>query len=127
MGSFKITYQNLTLMWDELTVDNPLIKDHQAFYIWLRKVSEDVIKDSQPIIDQQDLIAFFKEKISSEETDFRNLSIEGYYCIQSFFVLINKQARRLVVLGEEVIPEKQQDQQTGNASGGTGTNAEFAK
>ena len=57
-------------MWDALTVDNPLIKDHQAFYVWLRKVSEDVIKDAEMIIAQEDLIAFFKEKIGSEETEF---------------------------------------------------------
>ena len=27
-GSFKITKEHLTIMWDTLTVDNPLVKDH---------------------------------------------------------------------------------------------------
>ena len=89
-GSFMISKEHLTLLWDVLTVDNPLVKDHQQFYVWLRKVSEDVLKDGKAICDQDQLIAFFREKIGSERADFTNLNLEGYYCIQAFFVLINK-------------------------------------
>ena len=80
-GSFMMKKEQLTLLWDALTTNNPLVKDHEAFYVWLRKVSEDVLKDGKTICDQSELIAFFREKIGSELTDFTNLSLEGYYCI----------------------------------------------
>ena len=100
-GSFKITKEHMKLMWDVLTTDNLLAKDHQAFYEWLRKVTDDVLKGGDSIMLKEDLISLFKEKINSEETDFKHLSIEGYYWIQTFFVLANKQARRLLVLDDE--------------------------
>lgn len=64
---------------------------------------EDVLKEGEHVVDPDELIAFFKEKINSDTTNFSNLSIEGYHCIQSFFVLINKKAKRLIILGEEII------------------------
>jgi hypothetical protein len=29
-----------------------------------------------------------------------NLSLEGYFCIQTFFILMNKRARNLILLEE---------------------------
>ena len=116
-GSFKMTKANVELMWTVLAEQNPLIKDHQAFYVWLRKMSEEVIKDRLGLMDEQDLISFFQEKINSGETDFSNLSLEGYYCIQSFFVLINKRAGSLIVLGEESVPVNRTAGQAGTSAG----------
>ena len=46
---------------------------------------------------------FFRE-VCSEKNDYMNyanLSIEGYACVQGFFLLCNQKARRLILLGEE--------------------------
>jgi hypothetical protein len=45
------------------------------------------------LIDEAELIDFFKTEIASDDADhedfLKSLNIEGYYCIQSFFLLIN--------------------------------------
>lgn len=33
--------------------------------------------------------------------NYTNLSIEGYACVQGFFLMSNQKARRLILLGEE--------------------------
>ena len=88
-------------MWDVLTTNNPLIKDHQAFYGWLKDISADVLKGEKPIMDKQDMLSFCTDKLNSEDTNFKHLSMDGYYWIQTFFVLVNKEARRLLVLDDE--------------------------
>ena len=80
-------------------------------------MSEEVIKDRLDLMEEQDLISFFQEKINSGDTDFSNLSLEGYYCIQSFFVLINKRAGSLIVLGEESIPVNRTTELAGTSAG----------
>ena len=44
--------------------------DHKHVYTWFNKMCEDVLKDGLNLVDQNVLIAFFKEKINSEETNF---------------------------------------------------------
>ena len=102
-GTFMLSLEHLTLLWHEVIEDNILSSDHKEVYTWFNKMCEDVLKDGLSLVDQDVLIAFFKEKINSDETNFQNLSIEGYYCIQSFFVLINKRAKKIIILGEEII------------------------
>ena len=80
-GSFQLSYQHLTLLWHELIEDNVMSSDHRGVYTWFNKMCEDVLKDGLNLVDQDVLVAFFKEKITSDETNFQNLSIEGYYCI----------------------------------------------
>ena len=63
------------LVWDVLTKDNPLSKDHKNFYVWLKDITVDVLKEDKPIMLKEDLFSFFKEKINSENTDFKHLSI----------------------------------------------------
>ena len=102
-GDLKLKYEHLTLLWQELIEDNALKNDQRQVYTWFNKMCEEVLKEGENVVDPDELIAFFKEKINSDTTSFHNLSIEGYYCIQSFFVLINKKAKRLIILGEEII------------------------
>jgi len=59
------------------------------------------LKEKVPLIDQDDLIRFFTEKTNGQHSDFVNLSLEGYFCFQTFFILINRKAHRLILLGEE--------------------------
>ena len=88
-GSFRLTKDHINKVWDVLTKDNPLVRDHQVFYEWLRKLTDEVLKGGESIILASDLRSLFKDKINSEETNFEHLSVEGYYWIQTFFVLIN--------------------------------------
>ena len=103
-GSFEMTSNHLSDIFNAMTKDNELIKDHVSFYSWLKTISDEVFKYNKTLIDKKDLYAFFKEKMASESADFRNLSKEGFFWIQTFFVKINKKAGRLIVYDDEVKP-----------------------
>ena len=102
-GNFKLTMDHLALLWHEVIEDNQLSSDQKQVYTWFNDIAKDVLKEGLMLVDENVLIDFFKQKINSEESNFVNLSIEGYHCIQSFFVLINKRADKIVILGEEII------------------------
>lgn len=41
------------------------------------------------VINLEDLSAFYRECIAQGLSDYTNLEIEGFVCIQGFFILIN--------------------------------------
>jgi hypothetical protein len=120
----KLTKQDLLVIWEELISNNPMFGDHQIVYKWLRGIIDDCLKNRLGLIDESELIEFFKAKIADENDDsqFKNLSIEGYYCIQSFFLLINMKNRKLYILGDE-----EQDVPIKKGNTAPGTQAEFAQ
>lgn len=85
-------------------------------YKWLREVcdqasSED--KSTQPLIPQEELVKFYEETMNIEnkqEEGFKNLTVEGFYCIQSFIVLINMINKKLIKVGEYYGIYKSKDQ-----------------
>jgi hypothetical protein len=80
-----------------------LTGDHKIFYIWLSQLSKEVTKKETTIVEEQELTEFFRE-VCSEKNDYMNytnLSIEGYACVQGFFLLSNQKERRLIIIGEE--------------------------
>jgi hypothetical protein len=100
-GSFEMTKDHLSDIFEAMTKDNRLIKDHVGFYSWLKTITDEVFKHGKKLIAKKDLYAFFKEKMASESADFRYLTKEGFFWIQTFFVKINKKAGRLVVYDDE--------------------------
>lgn len=61
---------------------NRIVKDHQIMYKWLRSICDDVIKREVNLIDQQDLVTLFSQKMVDPSLTFvENLSLEGYFCI----------------------------------------------
>ena len=56
-------------------------------------------------IAEQDLVVFFTQKMNPSQSFFGSLSLEGYYCIQTFFILMNKRARRLILLEDKAAPK----------------------
>ena len=107
-GSFEMTSNHLSDIFNAMTKDNKLVKDHVGFYSWLKTITDEVFRYGKRLIDKKDLYAFFKEKMASESADFRNLSREGFFWIQTFFVKINKKAGRLIVYDDETKPALKQ-------------------
>ena len=51
------------------------------------------------MVNVDDLVQFFHEKTeiwSKTEEKFKNISITGFHCIQSFFVLVNEIKGKLI-------------------------------
>ena len=64
-------------------------------YKWLQGVSKSQYEGTE-VVEIQSLIDFFKDKIANEERTFQHLTLDGFYCIQSFFVLINESSNKIV-------------------------------
>jgi hypothetical protein len=52
-------------------------------------------------VSNEDLTSFFAEVSGDINMDYTNLSIEGYACIQDFFLLRNLKSKSLIILGTE--------------------------
>ena len=75
-------------------------------YKWLREVCDQASsgdKSTQPLIPQEELVKFYEDTMNIEnkqDEGFKDLTIEGFYCIQSFIVLINMINKKLIKIGE---------------------------
>ena len=92
---------------------SPLDSDKILIYQWLREVCDIFLGErekkgsqetnkGQSIVTLDDLMAFFKEKMlkDDEEECFQDLTIEGFHCIQSFFVLLNGITGKIIRITE---------------------------
>jgi len=93
--------EHLELLWDLLINKNIIVFDHNTVYKFMRNVCDAVLRAQVQIIDETELITFFSNKINSEQTNFLDLTIEGYYLFQTFFILRNKRMRKLILLGDD--------------------------
>ena len=64
-------------------------------------VDASITAEENKTITIDDLLAFYRENIASGLSDFTNLELEGFVCIQGFFTLINSRAGHLRILGDE--------------------------
>lgn len=103
-GSSALKLEHLELLWDLIISENLIVADQPILYKWLRTLCDAVLKSKVELMSQEDLIQFFMEKTNGQHSDFINLSLEGYYCFQTFFILMNRKAHRLILLGEEGKP-----------------------
>lgn len=77
--------------------------DHVAVSNWLRGICDDfLLGRNQNTTSYDNLKSFYMDTICSENNNFANLNVEAYHCIQSFFLLINLRADKLVVQDDHV-------------------------
>ena len=97
-GSFHLSDSQLAVIWNAVINENAIKSDHKIVSFWLQTICDDFLlgRDTSTIR-YEDLVAFFTSTICSETNNFTNLTIEGYHCIQGFFLLINLRANKLVV------------------------------
>ena len=102
-GSFRLTHAQISQIWRAVIAANPIVSDHTTVSVWLRTICDDFLlgRDTSPT-SFEELVSFYRETICAEENTFANLNLEGYYCIQSFFLLINLRADKLVVQDDDV-------------------------
>jgi len=83
--------------------DNPIVGDHTSVSVWLRSICDDFLlgRDTSATT-YEELVSFYKDTICAESNNFVNLNLEGYHCIQGFFLLINLRADKLVVQDDDV-------------------------
>ena len=63
-------------------------------------IDEILISEDNNVVEIEDLCQFYRETIAPGHSDYTNLELEGFVCIQAFFVLINSRAGRLTILND---------------------------
>mmetsp|Transcript_23114 Transcript_23114/g.22533 ORF Transcript_23114/g.22533 Transcript_23114/m.22533 type:complete len:154 (-) Transcript_23114:219-680(-) len=103
----------LLSLWEELaSIGNLLQNDQEIFYRWLRDCI-DLYSDGIQVIHLSTLIAFFKEIVENQKEQLKFINLEGFNCIQSMFILMNVEEKKMIKLGWACV------QNTSN-SGGSG-------
>lgn len=69
------------------------------FYRWLKDLC-DSHTSGEPIIELEELFSFFREKLSNDLDALKAITLEGYNCVQSFFILMNEASKNLIRLGQ---------------------------
>lgn len=109
----SINSEQLNILWEQLAIKSPLDSDKNFIYQWLREVCDtflrerekkgiqDAHKDSS-IVTLDNLMAFYKDKMlrDDEEEVYKDLTVEGFHCIQSFFVLLNGITGKIIRITE---------------------------
>ena len=103
VGSFQLSHQQIAQIWTDVIIQNPITGDHKAVSAWLKTICDDFLlgRDTS-MIRYEDLAAFFRETVGAEDNSFVHLNLEGYHCIQGFFLLVNLRADKLVVQDDDV-------------------------
>ena len=93
----KLNAGHLGVLWEELLASSPVENDRKQIYQWLREVCDSIARArndrGSTVITTEELIQFYQKSLAVErevEDEYKLLSIEGFHCIQSFFVLINE-------------------------------------
>ena len=81
-----------------------MLRDHITVSDWLRAICDDfMLGRNQNTTFFDNIKSFYMDTICGENNNFSNLNVEGYHCIQGFFILINLRANKLVVQDDDVI------------------------
>ena len=80
-----------------------MVNDHITVSDWLRGICDDfMLGRNQNASSYNNLKSFYMDTICGENNDFTSLNVEGYHCIQGFFLLINLRADKLVIQDDDV-------------------------
>ena len=102
-GSLTLTHSQISKLWSDVIICNPIASDHKVLADWLKVICDDfLLGRNTGTIAYDDLLAFFTSTICSTENSYSNLNLEGYYCIQGFFLLLNLRAQKLMALDDDI-------------------------
>ena len=86
---YKIQKTDFNKLWDLVSKSSKDPADEQQLFKWF-KDSCDTQTASNAIIDLNEVGEFFQEKMNNKEVNVSALSLEGFDCLQSYFLLKNE-------------------------------------
>lgn len=94
-SEITLTFDLLRDIW-ETVVNNAFIKaERDVLYRWLKESTESKTTFPMSI---EDLVRFFKEKMT-DESECKYLTSEGFKCFKNLFLLINEKLNKIVKAG----------------------------
>jgi len=121
-SDFKINKSLVNQLWDLLIDNSDFPCDEAAFYKWLIESCEQDEDKAKEIWEIKEIGSIFSEKLGSGSNDFSSLTLDGFLCIKSYFLLENEADKKLQRYTVKPITKRM----TGYSSYGTGTFSNFS-
>lgn len=102
-GKLGLEYDHLVRVWRAAVTENPIQGDHSMVATWMRGFADDTMFGRPCPVELEVLERFFKSVFCGEDQlAVAHLSAEGYRCVQSYFMLSNLLADKLIVQDNDV-------------------------
>jgi hypothetical protein len=92
---FKITKQELSIIYDLLVKESPIPSDNEEFLIWCKNLCESS-SISKTILDLNEVGEFFTSKMKNRELDIKSLPLVGFSFLQHYFLTVNEKSQKLL-------------------------------
>jgi hypothetical protein len=90
---FTISRKQVDFIWSCLVDESTISYDEEALFKWLKESCEGT--SSQNVWELEDIGSIFNERFSKGTGEMGSLTLDGFYCIQSYFLLANETAEKL--------------------------------
>ena len=94
---YKLTKQNLELLWGILITDPIVAEDQVAFYDFFNELISSGIEES--VVSMADVCDFFSITVCKEDNNFQKLSIEVMKVIEALLITVNRVKGKIMEIG----------------------------
>ena len=93
-SSYTISRNEVDKIWSFLIDKSEIEYDEEAVFKWLKESCETDIGSAQ-VWQLQDIGEIFNERLGQGSNDMGSLTLDGFCCIQSYFLLANESSEKL--------------------------------
>ena len=93
-SSYTISRKEVDVIWSSLVDESKIDYDEEAMFKWLKESCETDVGSAQ-VWQLKDIGEIFNERFSKGSGEMGNLTLDGFYCIQSYFLLANETSEKL--------------------------------
>lgn len=91
---YTISRKEVDIIWSTLIDESKIEYDEEAVFKWLKESCESEIGSAQ-VWELKDIGDIFNERLGKGSNDMGSLTLDGFYCIQSYFLLANETNNKL--------------------------------
>ena len=120
-SSFTISRKEVNVIWSLLIDESEIDYDEEAMYKWLKESCE-TSSGTSHVWELEDIGELFNERFSQGANEMSSLSLDGFCCIQSYFLLANETSHKL----QRIKKQKSTASSGGMTSYSNSTGAQFS-
>lgn len=124
-STYTISRKEVNIIWSCLVDESNISYDEEALFKWLKESCESA-PGKNPVWELEDIGVIFNERFGKGTGDMSTLTLDGFYCSQSFFLLSNETNDNLQRILKSKISSSSMTS-FGNSSGGQFSTFSFNK
>ena len=124
-STYTISRKEVDIIWNCLVDESNIGYDEEALFKWLKESCEST-PGKNPVWELEDIGEIFNERLGKGTGEMNSLTLDGFYCIQSFFLLSNETAENLQRIAKSKVTSSTMSS-FGNSAGGQFSSFTFNK